>query len=127
MNNKKVEVNCVKGKAYIFTIDASKIPVNEFALKWLNLYNNVREYKNIFFDVRLNSKSDVTVIVEKNNKDSVKEYLISLFGEDTMIDYQCEYIDVVGIEVDAIDIDNDYFPEILPVLEPIGSWILLES
>lgn len=54
--------------------------VQEYALMWLNLTNNARENKDVFYQIRNNSNNDVFVIIadEKDNEQTVIEYLKAL-------------------------------------------------
>ncbi len=49
--------------------------VEEYALMWLNLTNNAREYKTSFYNVTNNSGNDVFVLTNKNDVDEVVDYL----------------------------------------------------
>jgi hypothetical protein len=68
-----------KEKATMFTLRINK-PVQEYALDFLNIFNNAREYPDTFYNVMNNSGDCVYVTCNTKRKDSVKEYLEE-FGE----------------------------------------------
>jgi hypothetical protein len=49
--------------------------VEEYALMWLNLTNNARENKNVFYNIENNYKNDVFVLINENNVEEVVDYL----------------------------------------------------
>ena len=66
-------------KATMFTLNINK-PVQEYAMNFLHIINNAREFPNMFYEVRNNSGNSVYVTCRTKDKDSIKEYL-EQFGE----------------------------------------------
>lgn len=60
--------------------------ITEYALRWLQICNNVREYPHIFFKCENNRYNDkVSVFCTEKEKDSVKEWLEDM-GEIKSVD-----------------------------------------
>lgn len=54
--------------------------VQQYALSFLHIWNNAREYPNMFYKVENNSGSNVYVTCRTKDADSITEYL-EQFGE----------------------------------------------
>ena len=65
---------------------ATRITVNlegdiqQYALSFLHIWNNAREYPNMFYRVENNSGNDVIVTCRTKDAENIKEYL-EQFGE----------------------------------------------
>ena len=49
--------------------------VQKYALSFLHIWNNAREYPNMFYKVENNSGNDVIVTCRPKDAESIKEYL----------------------------------------------------
>lgn len=49
--------------------------IQQYALSFLHIWNNAREYPNIFYKVENNSGSDVIVTCRPKDAENIKEYL----------------------------------------------------
>lgn len=87
--------------------------VQEYALSFLHIWNNAREYDNVFLKVENNSSNIVTVHFRTKYLDSVREYLEN-FGHITneepvvswFIDFETDmkgYDELYGSEDDYSD------------------------
>lgn len=63
-----------KERATMFTLRIDK-PVQEYALNFLHIINNAREYPNMIYEVKNNSGNDIYVTCRTSDKESIKEYL----------------------------------------------------
>ena len=68
-----------KERATMFTLTIDK-PVREYALDFLNIINNAREYPNTFYKVENNSGNNVYITCRTSDKENVKYYLTQ-FGK----------------------------------------------
>lgn len=68
-----------KEKATRITVNL-KGDIQQYALSFLHIWNNAREYPNMFYKVENNSGSDVIVTCRTKDADNIKEYL-EQFGE----------------------------------------------
>lgn len=104
-----------KQKALLFTVSMQG-NVEEYALNFLHIFNNVREYSYMFYSVKNNSGNDVFVTAKPEYKDEIKQYL-EQFGE--------VYIDEINLNKISAqydyngwkslfdeDLDTEFFVEI---------------
>ena len=68
-----------KERATMFTLTIDK-SVREYALDFLNIINNAREYPNTFYKVENNSGNNVYITCRTSDKENVKYYLTQ-FGK----------------------------------------------
>lgn len=68
-----------KERATMLTLRIDK-PAREYAMDFLNIINNAREYPNMFYEVKNNPGNDIYVTCRTSDKESIKEYL-EQFGE----------------------------------------------
>lgn len=68
-----------KEKAIQFSVEL-KGDTQEYALSFLHIWNNAREYPNMFYKVENNSGNSVFVTCNPKYTDEIKEYL-KQFGE----------------------------------------------
>lgn len=74
-----VKFDYTKEKAILFDLTLDK-PVEEYALNFLHIWNNAREYPNMFYKVENNSGCDVFVTANPKYEEEVFDYL-SQFGD----------------------------------------------
>lgn len=68
-----------KERATMFTLRIDK-PVQKYALDFLNIINNAREYPNTFYKIENNPGNDVYVTCRTSDKENIKYYLTQ-FGD----------------------------------------------
>lgn len=76
INFYKTEEKAIKIKLHIPDERTTK----DYALNFLHIWNNAREYPNMFYKVYNNRGNDIFVICNPKNKEDVIEYL-EYFGE----------------------------------------------
>ena len=92
-------------------------PVEAYALAWLHLTNNAREWPATFLKVYNDSGDLVTVITTENSADSVKDYLTSLSGiADKIEDGKLVREFSVTIE------DTEKIPTVTPMVDWVATY-----
>ena len=71
----------------VITVDFSAPKIEGYAMAWLKLCNNAREYKNIIWKIKNDSSNEVCVWCSPDRKDEVIDFLTSIveFYEDDKI------------------------------------------
>ena len=102
--------------------------VEDYAMAWLHLTNNAREYPRIFLKHYNNSGCGVTVITPEKHVEEMKEYLESLStykwdGEKTVASLEVKVFNIEPVQTvtpllgdwncEPWDVEDDY-AEILP-------------
>lgn len=86
----------------------------DYALAWLHLTNNAREYPNVFLKIYNTAGDRVIVVTPEKWRDSVKEYLTGLSGMGVLDkDADSPYTD---FKVTILD------EEIVPTIKPLVDW-----
>ena len=105
MKQLKMNVNQFEGLAITVEIKGN---VEEYAMKFLCIYNNVRENRDLL-KIENHWNNDVTVYCEEENKEALINYL-KKFGEikgtEKVLMYQLE---------DAVDYDYDKYDDAVVV------------
>lgn len=79
--------------------------LQEYAMNFLHLYNNAREYSNMIHKIQnIRDTNDVMVWCDRNCKKNVREYLEQMY--EIVNEEDCE---VVNPSVAFEDWDDDYF------------------
>ena len=80
----KEKISFEKREAVMLTVDLSGRTIEEYALAWLKLTNNAREYNDIIWKISNNSGNNVYVICNPNNVDVVRDFctnIVSMYDE----------------------------------------------
>ena len=102
---KMIKFGYKKGKAVMFTVSMPK-KVEDYALVFLQMFNNVREYPHMFYRIENNSANSVFITCRTSDKESVRNWIEAF--NDTEIIYEEE---VIRFIVDA-DYDSKGYNEI---------------
>lgn len=86
-----------KGKAIQITVSLDG-NLEKYALSFLHIWNNAREYPEMFYKVENNSGNDVIVTCRPKDAENIKEYL-EQFGEITFTE-EINWI-VISAEYDS--------------------------
>ena len=101
----KEKLTFKRKKAAVITADFSAPKIEGYAMAWLKLCNNAREYKNIIWKIENDRNNKVYVWCNPDRKDNVIDFLTGIveFYEDDKITSIGKVIDiseeVVGIPV----------------------------
>lgn len=102
---KMIKFGYKKGKAVMFTVSMPK-KVEDYALVFLQMFNNVREYPNMFYRIENSSANSVFITCRTSDKESIRNWIEAF--NDTEIIYEEE---VHRFIVDA-DYDSKGYDEI---------------
>lgn len=74
----KEELTFERKTAAVITADFSAPVIEGYAMAWLKLCNNAREYKNIIWKIKNDSSNEVYVWCSPDRKDEVIEFLTGI-------------------------------------------------
>lgn len=74
----KEELTFERKTASVITVDFSAPKIEGYAMAWLKLCNNAREYKNIIWKIKNDSSNEVCVWCSPDRKDEVIEFLTGI-------------------------------------------------
>ena len=80
----KEKITFERKKAVLLTVEFNGT-IEEYALAWLKLTNNAREYSNMIWKVKNNSKNTVYVYCSPKSAEAVKDFctgIISFYHEE---------------------------------------------
>ena len=100
-----IKLNYKKEKAIMFTVSMPK-KVEDYALVFLQMFNNVREYPDMLYRIENNSANAVFITCRISDKESVRNWIEAF--NDTEIIYEEE---VIRFIVDA-DYDSKGYNKI---------------
>lgn len=69
-----IKFNHTKEKATRITMRMD-CTVEQYALNFLHIFNNAREYPNMFYNLENNSGNDIFVTCRSSDAETIKEYL----------------------------------------------------
>ena len=83
----KEKLTFERKRAVVITVDFSAPKIEGYAMAWLKLCNNAREYKNIIWKIENDSSNEVYVWCNPDRKDEVVYFLTGIvdFYEDDKI------------------------------------------
>ena len=88
---KMIKFGYKKGKAVMFTVSMPK-KVEDYALVFLQMFNNVREYPHMFYRIENSSANSVFITCRTSDKESIRNW-IEAFNDTERI------AEILGIKV----------------------------
>lgn len=98
----KEKLRIERKEAVMLTVDFSGT-IEEYALAWLKLTNNAREYGNMIWKISNSSGNNVYVICNPKSAEAVKEFCTGIVGVYSEKDDEMHYIGKV-IEEETITV-----------------------